>query len=318
MRSFGSVFATLFYALSLYSAIFMLFTDKIQARLQMYLSENPAGALLFNRGLLAIYLLYVSSMGGVELHTARVWLYWLVIPLLALFTQKSPRRLYWDLAIVCAVLLPYDLALLGRRTHALKHSLDWHIIVLAGVIWALVLFGGLRRLKAMKLGYRFCIRDIAFTLAVFVGFAFVGSLVATNIGFATPRHFLANQANVAGAAVQVAMHLGTLKYLGAFLGYTLTVALAEEIWFRGVLQNTLSQIFKNEWYGYITASLLFGAYHLNNKAAGWQPLLWNWKYAGLALLAGLCYGIVFKKTNSIWYAIVLHGIVDSVWHTLFQ
>ena len=85
----------------------------------------------------------------------------------------------------------------------------------------------------------------------------------------------------------------------------------EELLFRGLLQNFLSQASKNETAGWIVASILFGFSHITNLHFP------NWRYVLLASIAGLFYGWTWRKTNSIFASAVVHAGVDLLWHFLF-
>jgi uncharacterized protein len=98
----------------------------------------------------------------------------------------------------------------------------------------------------------------------------------------------------------------------AILIFLLT-AWPEELLFRGLLQNSLSRTLSSEAGGWIAASVVFGLAHITNN--GVFP---NWRYAILATIAGIFYGRAWSKTNSIFPAAIVHALVDTVWHSLFQ
>jgi uncharacterized protein len=85
----------------------------------------------------------------------------------------------------------------------------------------------------------------------------------------------------------------------------------EELLFRGLLQNFLSQATKSETAGWIVASILFGFSHITNMHFP------NWRYVLLASIAGLFYGWTWRKTNSIFASGLVHAAVDILWHFLF-
>jgi len=103
----------------------------------------------------------------------------------------------------------------------------------------------------------------------------------------------------------------TLRALGTFVGVLWVLALGEEFFFRGLLQQWFSQWTKNEWAGLILASILFGSVHL------WFPPFPNWRFAVLATLAGLCYGMAFRQTKSIRASMVAHALVVTTWRVFF-
>jgi len=93
----------------------------------------------------------------------------------------------------------------------------------------------------------------------------------------------------------------------------LLTAWPEELLFRGLLQNSLSNTFSNETAGWFTASVVFGLAHITNN--GVFP---NWRYALLATIAGIFYGRTWRKTNSIFTSASVHALVDTIWHLAFR
>jgi len=101
-------------------------------------------------------------------------------------------------------------------------------------------------------------------------------------------------------------------YAGLSLAILMFTAWPEELLFRGLLQNFLSQASKSELAGWWTASVLFGFSHITNMGFP------NWRYVILATVAGLFYGWAWRKTGSIFASALVHGAVDAVWHFLFR
>jgi membrane protease YdiL (CAAX protease family) len=93
----------------------------------------------------------------------------------------------------------------------------------------------------------------------------------------------------------------------------LLTAWPEELLFRGLLQNSLSRTLSSEASGWIAASVVFGLAHITNN--GVFP---NWRYVLLAAIAGIFYGRVWRKTNSIFPAAIVHALVDTLWHLTFR
>jgi membrane protease YdiL (CAAX protease family) len=102
------------------------------------------------------------------------------------------------------------------------------------------------------------------------------------------------------------------SFLGLSVAILLFTAWPEEFLFRGLLQNLLAKVSKNEWAGWWIASILFGFSHIRNMGFP------NWSYVVLASIAGMFYGWVWKKSGSIFASALLHAAVDVSWHFLFR
>jgi CAAX protease family protein len=101
------------------------------------------------------------------------------------------------------------------------------------------------------------------------------------------------------------------KTLLTFFGALWVVALAEEFFFRGLLQQWLEQWTGRPLLALIAASILFGAAHL------WFRGFPNWKLALAAAASGWFYGSAYRKAASIRASMVTHALVITVWRTLF-
>jgi membrane protease YdiL (CAAX protease family) len=100
------------------------------------------------------------------------------------------------------------------------------------------------------------------------------------------------------------------KTLALFFGALWVIALAEEFFFRGLLQQWLANWTRKPYFALAVASLLFGAAHLP------FPAFPNWKMAAVAAVAGWFYGMAYHKTGSIRSSMVTHALVVTVWRTL--
>lgn len=95
-----------------------------------------------------------------------------------------------------------------------------------------------------------------------------------------------------------------------FLGMLWVVALSEEFFFRGMLQQSLVE-WLGDTAGLVVTSLLFGAVHLPFREFP------NWEFAALAAMAGWFYGRAFIKGQGIRASMVTHALVVTTWRTLF-
>lgn len=95
-----------------------------------------------------------------------------------------------------------------------------------------------------------------------------------------------------------------------FVGLFLTVALPEELFFRGILLRGLDKMFSKKWIPLVVSSLAFGLMHWNNVST----LSAQITYVCLAALAGLGYGWAYRKSgNNLFAAILVHTLVDWTW-----
>lgn len=106
--------------------------------------------------------------------------------------------------------------------------------------------------------------------------------------------------------------LHTVAAAGTFTGILWVVALSEEFFFRGLIQQWLEQ-----WWGSAAAavavtSILFGSVHLGFRHFP------NWQFALLAGAAGVFYGLAFRRGGGIKAAMVAHALLVTVWRTAFR
>jgi len=102
-----------------------------------------------------------------------------------------------------------------------------------------------------------------------------------------------------------------LTAVGTFLGMLWVVALAEEFFFRGLLQQWMVKLTGSPVAGLAVASIAFGAAHLGFRAFP------NWKFALLATVAGVFYGLAFWRSGSIRTSMVTHALLATSWRVFF-
>jgi len=160
-------------------------------------------------------------------------------------------------------------------------------------------------------------------LALGIGLLF--GAIAIPVGMATgflelkddgPPPAVEAPADSGAAAPAEAPALETAKAAGlqlaVFFVIALTIAFPEELFFRGVLDRGLCQRWKRPWVSLLVSSFLFGLMHWNNRSDLSDQLT----YLGLASLAGVAYGLAFRK-GGLLSAIFLHALVDWVWQLEF-
>ena len=83
------------------------------------------------------------------------------------------------------------------------------------------------------------------------------------------------------------------------LGMFFTVAVCEEVIFRGILFRMIDRQF-NSVAAYIVSALVFGAVHLANPGATW------WAALAIAIEAGILLSAAYKYSGNLWMPIGIH------------
>jgi uncharacterized protein len=90
------------------------------------------------------------------------------------------------------------------------------------------------------------------------------------------------------------------------------IAVPEELFFRGWLENLLENRIGRTASLFVTAAL-FGLAHFNKRAAHF-----NWRYVLLAALAGIFYGRAWRRDRRVGASAVTHATVDALWSLWLQ
>jgi len=98
-----------------------------------------------------------------------------------------------------------------------------------------------------------------------------------------------------------------LKFAGAWVFTFFFIAVPEELFFRGWVQNLLERHIGRSRALFATA-ILFGLSHFNKRTA-----FFNWRYVVLAAIAGVFYGRAWRSGRRVGASSVTHATVDSVW-----
>jgi len=94
---------------------------------------------------------------------------------------------------------------------------------------------------------------------------------------------------------------------GAWIFTFFFIAVPEELFFRGWLQNLLERRVGRMPALLLTAAL-FGLAHFNKRAA-----YFNWRYVLLAAVAGVFYGRAWRSERRVGASAVTHATVDALW-----
>jgi membrane protease YdiL (CAAX protease family) len=104
-----------------------------------------------------------------------------------------------------------------------------------------------------------------------------------------------------------------LQAAGTFLGILWVVAISEEFFFRGLVQQWIGKWTSSPVVALVIASLLFGSVHL-----GFNHRFPNWRFSLVAAIAGVFYGLAWRTARSIQASMVAHALTVTLWRVFFQ
>jgi hypothetical protein len=149
----------------------------------------------------------------------------------------------------------------------------------------------IRRLDNVGFDLRLRLRDLSTGLREFVFYAPIAVILGLALGF---LHFHAIWPSL-------------LQAVEAFVFTFFFIAVPEELFFRGWLQNLLERrIGRNS--ALVVTAILFGLSHFNKRA-----LHFNWRYVLLAAIAGIFYGRAWRQDRRIGSSAITHSSVDTLW-----
>lgn len=152
-------------------------------------------------------------------------------------------------------------------------------------------FLGVRQLRDVGFDLRLHRRDILNGLREFALYAPIAIPLGLAMGF-------------------LHLHAGLPSPSRAVVAYLFTfffIAIPEELFFRGWLQNLLERRVGRRAALLITA-VLFGLAHWNKRTTSF-----NWEYVALAALAGIFYGRAWRAEKRVGASAITHATVDTMW-----
>ena len=249
--------------------------------------------------LLVPYLVYALGTGSFSFLGAGKLLAYIMVPALLLLPDRlhRPSHLGWrDVAAMLALALPVAANwLTGIWTWPFDLYFFRPLFCVCVGVYAFVV---VRNLEGV--GYRLLWRkqDVVDGCANFLAFCVFGIPLGLALHFIHP-HF--SSASFGQFPLQ-------------FFGIYFTIAIPEELLFRGILQNLLCQSITRGprgVYGLLIASVVFGASHLHHAPVP------NWRYAILATVAGFFYGYTYRNRGRTSASALTHALVDTAWHFWF-
>ncbi|HEY1803875.1 MAG TPA: CPBP family intramembrane glutamic endopeptidase [Terracidiphilus sp.] len=100
---------------------------------------------------------------------------------------------------------------------------------------------------------------------------------------------------------------GVASIASAWIFTFFFVAVPEELFFRGWMQNLLEKRI-GRMGALLTTACLFGLAHFNKRTIGF-----NWRYVLLAALAGIFYGRAWRAERRVGASAATHATVDAIW-----
>jgi hypothetical protein len=291
---------TLLLALLL-AAILGFLCAAVQNRIRKWLHARPAAVWSVPFLLAAVFSLAALLAQAWTVRLCLLVFVYTAAPVLGVWLarrQPVDRPSLLDFAAVLLLWLPLEFAagagLVPRPAQGYLHSVAYGIAILLG----LILFAGFRNFPGLKFNLPRSWRDAGLPLAGYVLSAPLLIVIGVSLGFIPPPH----RPSARGGSMAVAVPV-------IFFG----TALPEEILFRSLIQNLLMLRFGQGRMVLLAASVIFGCAHLDN---GPQPLP-NWRYAIVAAIAGVAYGVVFQQASTVLSSATLHMLVDWTKHYFF-
>lgn len=102
-------------------------------------------------------------------------------------------------------------------------------------------------------------------------------------------------------------------YIPLYIAYVFSIALVEELVFRGVLLNIVFQYVRRSRLPYVFAvlisSAIFAAFHFFNLFTG-SSIEGVLLQVGYTFLIGCLFAVVQIKMGSVWYCVILHALFN--------
>jgi membrane protease YdiL (CAAX protease family) len=97
------------------------------------------------------------------------------------------------------------------------------------------------------------------------------------------------------------------KLTGALAFTFFFIAVPEELFFRGWIQNLLERR-TGRYPALLLTAVLFGLAHFNKRSVHF-----NWRYVLLAAVAGIFYGRAWRQRRRVATSAITHACVDTIW-----
>ena len=216
-----------------------------------------------------------------------------VAMLLAWAARLDPeqRGVWQDYLVLAAVGLAVDLRWLERAWPAHLAIFSKMLLVDAG------LYGFLCVRRLSGVGFDLSLRGGLRLRDVLVGVRELGMYTPVALLLGLGLGFLHTHAGVAWWR----------QVPGAFVFTFFFIAVPEELFFRGWMQNLLERRL-GRWPALAVTAVIFGLAHFNKRAVHF-----NWRYVLMAAIAGVFYGRAWRQDRRVGASAITHAAVDTIW-----
>ena len=203
-------------------------------------------------------------------------------------SEDGEQRGNWrDFVVLLALGLAVDLRWLEPAWPRGLAALGKILLLDAGIFGFLVV----RRLEGVGFDLRLTLRDLRRGLGEYFLYALIAIPLGLWLGFLHVHAILPSP----------------LRAVGAFVFTFLFIAIPEELFFRGWVQNLLERRM-GRTRALLLAAAVFGLAHWNK-----QTLSFNWRYVVMAAIAGVFYGRAWRAQRRVGASAITHASVDATW-----
>lgn len=203
-------------------------------------------------------------------------------------SDDPEQRGNWrDFVVLLALGLAVDLRWLEPAWPRGLAALGKILLLDAGIFGFLVV----RRLESVGFDLRLTLRDLRRGLGEYCLYALIAIPLGLWLGFLHVHAILPSP----------------LRAVGAFAFTFLFIAIPEELFFRGWVQNLLERRM-GRTRALLLAAAVFGLAHWNK-----QTLSFNWRYVVMAAIAGVSYGRAWRAQRRVGASAITHASVDATW-----
>lgn len=264
----------------------------LPSRVMERVQELPPVVQVVVPGLLCVPYVLVAVDAG-QFNGRWLAVYGLFPPAVALAARLTPDKAVWPrLAILAVIGLAVDLRWFEAAWPA-HLSVFNKVLLLDAGIYAFV---ALRPIEGAGFDLRLRRCDVSIGLRQFLYFLPIALALGLALGFL----------HIHSLTWADALRLPG-RFAFAWIFTFFFIAVPEELFFRGWIQNLLEQKVGRTGALVVTA-VLFGLSHFNKRA-----VFFNWRYVVLAAIAGIFYGRGWREQRRVGASAVAHATVDSVW-----